>query len=148
MTLECRNGEQAVGRVEMSAAGRMAGLHRFARLLALLAIVIYQPLAALHFATDEAHLSNAEISIQVAQHARHAHDHDGQPHRAQSQPHHPDHQLCGFCVMARVSLLSSGASTALGWATDTLASNFPVQKIRAPKRLRFGHPVRAPPRTV
>lgn len=124
-----------------------APVRRFAQLCALLAIILYQPLAALHFATDEAHLANAATSIHVA-HRGHQPQADHHGGGDQPQPDHHDQQLCTFCVLAGVSLLSAMVSPALGWAADAPSGPFALPPIRAEKRLRIGQPVRAPPLTV
>jgi hypothetical protein len=130
----------------MSAARGMAGFHRFARLLALAAFVLSQPLAAFHFATDEAHLANAAISIQVA-HGGHM---DGPEGHASGGGHRPAHgdQLCDFCLLAGAALAPppGAALLALAWALppDTVAA----EAVRPRQQLKIGHPTRAPPRAV
>lgn len=119
-----------------------AAIGRLARLCALVAILIYQPLAALHFATDEAHLLKAAASFQVAALGGDAHGRTGHSH-----PDHAD-DLCDFCILAGASLPPLPAAPAHGAAEPSRASQPPSGTVRADKRLRVGHPVRAPPRTV
>ncbi|HEX2257692.1 MAG TPA: DUF2946 family protein [Afifellaceae bacterium] len=111
----------------------------------MLAILTYQPLAALHFASDEAHLAHATTSIQVAAH-------DGGHHQPGRHSHGQGHdhadQLCDFCILVGVSLPPLPVAAGHSLAEHRLSARPPAEYVRAEKRLRIGHPVRAPPLTV
>ena len=121
---------------------------RLARLFALIAVVIYQPLAALHFATSEEHIVNAATWIAVAHHAGHSHDQAGRGQASDPKPHHGDHQACDFCVLVGTAVPPLPAAPALVSAWHIPASQFAARAVRPEERLRIRHPVRAPPRIV
>lgn len=128
-------------------SGNMA-LGRLARLCALFAILAYQPLAAFHFATDEAHLLHAATSFKVAAPDGGAHAHSG--HGPSGHSHHHGHAdpLCDFCILAGVSLPPLPAAPVYAAAESGATGVAPAALLRAEKRLRAGHPVRAPPPLV
>jgi hypothetical protein len=128
------------------AAGRTAARHRFARLVMLLALLIYQPLEALHSALDEEHLSGPTRWSHAAPHFDKLHDHAGHDH--DSEPNHAHHQICDFCMLVGSALPPLSAATPLVPAWERTASHFGVESIRPQRPLRVGHPVRAPPRSV
>jgi Protein of unknown function (DUF2946) len=129
------------------ATGRMAVPHRSTRLLMLLALLIYQPLGALHSAIDEQHLSGPTRSSQTTRHAGKLHDHAGHGH--DSEPDHAHHEICDFCMLVGSAMPPpSGAAAPVPATWERPASHFAVAAIRPPKPVRVGHPVRAPPRSV
>ncbi len=124
---------------------RRSGFHRLARLLATLAMLLNQPLAAIHAATDEGHLSHR------AAHAVHpaeaTHDSAGQRHGGPSHPDDLHHQACQVCPLVGAALQPPGSAkitNASGW--HHLAGPAVIQATKPEKRLRVGGPVRAPPR--
>jgi hypothetical protein len=129
---------------------RTAGFHRLGRLLALLAMLLNQPLAAMHAANDEKHLFHA--GVHTAHLAGATHDDAGQQHGGHKHggPAHPDnlhHQTCQVCPLVGSALPPPGLAkitNASAWrhATGPAA----IQATKTEKRLRVGDPVRAPPR--
>jgi hypothetical protein len=143
-------GEEAMQRPERNKAGRVGetAFGRLARLCALFAILAYQPLAAFHFATDEAHLLHAATSFQVAAPDGGAHAQSGHSHGGHSHHHGQADPLCDFCILAGVSLPPLPAAPVYAAAESGATGVAPPASLRAEKRLRAGHPVRAPPPTV
>ena len=125
---------------------RTAARHRFTRLFMLLALLIYQPLAALHSATDKEHLLGPTSSSHTAHHSGKLHDHADHEH--DSEPDHAHHQICDFCILAGSALAPLSAATALVPTWERPDSHFAVDSIAQQKPLLVGHPVRAPPRSV
>jgi hypothetical protein len=128
------------------AAGRTAARHRFARMVMLLALLIYQPLGALHSAIDEEHLSGPTRSSHGAPHFGKLHDHAGHGH--DSEPDHADHEICDFCMLVGSAMPPPSAATAPVPAWERPGIHFAVEAIRPLKPVRVGHPVRAPPRSI
>jgi hypothetical protein len=112
----------------------------------LLALLIYQPLAALHSAIDEEHLSGSTRSSQTALQAGELHDHAGHGH--DSEPGHAHHEICDFCMLVGSAMPPPSAATTPVPAWECPASQVAVEAIRPQKPLRVGDPVRAPPRSV
>src|SRR5919106_278071 len=93
------------------AGARTAARHHSTRLFMLLALLIYQPLAALHSATDKEHLVGPTSSSQTAHHSGKLHDHADHEH--DSEPNHAHHQICDFCMLVGSALPPLSAATAL-----------------------------------
>jgi hypothetical protein len=123
---------------------RTTGFHRLAHFLALMAMLLNQPLTAIHAATDEKHFLHA-----MAQAAHlggtthhHGHQHEGQPH-----PDYLHEQTCQVCPLVGSTLAPPGAAimaNTLGW--HHAAGPAAVRAARVERRLRAGDRVRAPPR--
>ena len=128
------------------AAGRIAARHRFTRLLMLLALLIYQPLGALHSAIDEKHLAGPTRSSQTTPRFGKLHDHAGHGH--DSGPDHAHHEICDFCMLIGSAMPPPSAATAPAPVWGRPGSRFAVEAIRPQKPVRVGHPVRAPPRSI
>jgi hypothetical protein len=124
----------------------MAVPHRSTRLFMLLALLIYQPLGALHSAIDEEHLSGPTWSSQTTPHAGKLHDHAGHGH--DSEPDHAHHEICDFCMLVGSGMPPPSAATAPPPAWEAPDSRSAVEAIRPQKPVRVGHPVRAPPRSI
>lgn len=127
----------------MKAAGRVAGFHRCARLLALVAMVLYQPLAAIHAATDQAHITGAAPSIHVA-HAGHTHDAIGHTHDGHLPPAHSD-ALCEFCLFSGAALAPLPAVPLHGPEWTLPRHQLAADAVRPRERLHVANPARAPP---
>ena len=124
---------------------------RFIRLCALAGVLLYPFLAALHSATDEAHLFGAHhpklvmsasvVTSGTLPQSDHEHSHAPGDRR--------DHQLCNFCILAGVTLLTATehvpAPYVIGPSTSGCSGR---QCVGISDRLNIGHPVRAPPRIV
>lgn len=128
------------------AGARTAARHRFTRMVMLLALLSYQPLAALHSATDEEHLLGATSPSWTAPHSGKLHDHVGHGHG--SEPDHAHHEICDFCMLVGSAMPPPSAVTPPVPAWERPGSHFAVEAIRPLKPVRIGHPVRAPPRSV
>lgn len=126
-------------------------ISRFIRLCALAGVLLYPFLAALHSATDEAHLFGphdpklATPSSVATSEPLHQGDHE--------HPHAPaerrDHQLCAFCILAGATLLTAGEHIPVPYVLGTSSTACPgAQCVGASERLNIGHPVRAPPRII
>lgn len=127
----------------MRTAGPIAGFHRSARLLALVAMVLYQPLAAFHAATDEAHVAGATTSLHVA-HAGHGHGAFGGTPDSHQHPTHGD-ALCEFCLFSGAALAPLLAVTLHGPAWSLPHHRMAVDTVRPRERRHAANPVRAPP---
>ena len=128
------------------AADRTAARHRFARLVMLLALLIYQPLEALHSAIDKEHLSGPIRSSRTAPHFGKPHDHAGHGHG--SEPDQAPHEICDFCMLVGSALPPPSAATAPVPAWERPTSHVAVEAITPQKPVCVGHSVRAPPRGV
>jgi hypothetical protein len=97
-----------VRRSTISEQSARSGFHRLARLLATLAMLLNQPLAAVHAATDEAHLCPTAPPTRSTRRG----------HRKTMQatprgPSHPDdlhHQTCQVCPLVGSALLPPGSA--------------------------------------
>jgi hypothetical protein len=126
-------------------------ISRFTRLCALTGVLLYPFLAALHSATDEAHLLGphhpqlATPGSAAASEPLHLGDHK-QGHAPAER--HGD-QLCAFCTLAGVTLLAAAEHVAVPSVTGTSTRGCSgAQYVGAHERLNIGHPVRAPPRVI
>ena len=127
----------------MRTARRIGGFHRAARLLALVAIVLYQPLAAIHAATDEAHIAGAAISTHGA-HAGHGHGAVGHTPGSHHSPAHSD-ALCEFCLLSGPALAPLAAVPLHGPAWPLPRHCMAAEAVPLRERLHVANPVRAPP---
>jgi hypothetical protein len=121
----------------------MAGFHRLARLLALAAMLLNQPLAAVHAATDEEHFTHATASPVDAAGAPHdhaGHRHDGPPH-----PGDLHEQTCQVCPLVGSALAPSGSTTLANGSAWHHTAGPAIQARTTHRRLRVGDPARAPP---
>jgi hypothetical protein len=120
-------------------------LYRLARLLALLAILLNQPLTAIHAATDEAHLFHgASQTAHIAHASREDADHD---HDGHSHPDSFHHLTCQVCPLVGSGLLPLGSATiACGSSWHHVAGAAVIQASKTEKPLRAADRVRAPPR--
>lgn len=116
------------------------GLDRFAKVLALLTMLLNQPLAMLHAATDKEHLSAGTHHLHVA-HGGGPHEHGGVPPAAILH-----HHVCDICLLIG-STLPPFATARIGSGSDWQPWFSPaaVGSVTTDKRLRLGDPARAPP---
>jgi hypothetical protein len=124
---------------------RTAGFHRLARLLSLVAMLLNQPLAAIHAATDEDHLSHG--TPHTVHLAEGTHEGSGHQHGAPPHPESLHHQTCQVCPLVGAALQPPGLAKITnpsGW--HHLDGPAVIQASKPEKRLRVGGPVRAPPR--
>jgi hypothetical protein len=122
---------------------RTAGFHRLARLLALVAMLLNQPLAAVHAVTDEAHLAHG-----VAHPAHVAGTpQDDAGHRHEVPPHPDDlhQQTCQVCLLVGSALLPSGSVKLANAEIWHYTAGPAIQARKTERRLRVGDPARAPP---
>jgi hypothetical protein len=112
-------------------------------------MLLNQPLAAIHAANDEEHLSH--VAVHTAYLPAAAHDNDGQHHgnHKNGDPAHPDnlhHQTCQVCPLFGSALpipVQAKITHASAWHHS--AGPAAIQATKTEKRLRVGDPVRAPP---
>ena len=126
-----------------AAGAPRARVHRLANVIALLAMLLNQPLAMLHAATDEEHLPRAHHLHHTPKdsHAAAAHQHGGEPPAAILH-----HHTCLVCLLIG-STLPRFATARIGSGSDWQPWFGPVAvlSVTTDKRLRLGDPARAPP---
>lgn len=107
-------------------------------------MLLNQPLAAIHAATDEEHLSHTAAHAALLAEA--AHDDAGHRHDGSSHPDSLHHQTCQVCPLVGTALAPLGSAKAAN-TSDRHHATGPVaiQATKTEKRLRVGDPVRAPP---
>ena len=129
----------------VAAGSARADLGRFANVLALLAMLLNQPLAMLHAATDAEHLSPRAHHLHQSPRSSRAddpHELDGEPPAAVLH-----HHTCDVCLLVGSTLppLAARIESASDW--HPWFRPVAARSAATDKRPRLGDPARAPPGT-